>query len=210
MGDRLSGHTINFGTPDNMVTKADCEIACRAQPGATACEWDEAFGGASLGTCKYFTDSQVYDCQSVWFDDEETDDVCYEHYDGNTEWCMVFASASASNEDNLEDIPASAKDDFVGCFQDNTNKARDLPHRVPGTKSYAECKSECSQYEFFGLQWHSVCFCGNSPGSQGFSANCKNNCPNTPDINDNAVNFEGDGGNANCVFRTGFKTPHSL
>ena len=43
--DQLSGHTINFGTPDNMVTKADCERACRAQPGATACEWDQAEHG---------------------------------------------------------------------------------------------------------------------------------------------------------------------
>lgn len=95
-------------------------------------------------------------------------------------------------------IPASAEDDFEGCFRDNKKGARDLPHRV-GTKSYAECKSECSHYQFFGLQWHSICFCGDRRGSQGPSMNCKKDCSTTQ-------NFQGDGGDANCVFRTGFTT----
>lgn len=91
----------------NMITQEECKRACKAQPDATACQWennmyDAVFGpleGGSLGDdgylgkCQYFTDSDVRDCQYVHWDDEEYElDSCADNYDGNAEYCMVFGA----------------------------------------------------------------------------------------------------------------------
>jgi hypothetical protein len=94
---------IVTGAEKNMLTQKECERACKAQPGATACQWDNNdvqgelgdLRGEYLGRCRYFTDSDatdIRDCEYAWWNTDDFDpeaEPCY-NYEGTSEFCMVF------------------------------------------------------------------------------------------------------------------------
>jgi hypothetical protein len=65
----------------------------------------------------------------------------------------------------------------LGCFADSGN--RDLAVGLPGTTYTVEtCTAGCGAagYKYAGLQWYGYCFCGNTYGAYGASANCTTPC----------------------------------
>ena len=74
---------------------------------------------------------------------------------------------------------------YVGCFVDNTPSGRrDLPDIGTLTvltasteaAAAAQCDTSCAGYQYFGLQWTSQCYCGNTYGSQGTTASACIEC----------------------------------
>ena len=74
--------------------------------------------------------------------------------------------------------------EYIGCFADNAGGKRDLPIAAIAIAvltasdrqiSLDECSSQCTGYQYMGLQRTSECFCGNSYGSQG-TAECPDDC----------------------------------
>lgn len=106
-GRRKTTRTIQIvtGAEKNRLSRPECERACKVQPGATACQWENQYSGEfgnfygeDLGRCRYFTDddaTDIRDCQYVWWDTLSTDpdaEPCLGNYDGNAEHCMVFGA----------------------------------------------------------------------------------------------------------------------
>jgi len=76
---------------------------------------------------------------------------------------------------------------FLGCYKDDVSD-RDLRVQMPeGDK--ASCMIHCADFEYFGRQFESECFCGNSYGKHGIATGCL--C--------NAYNI---GGSMNCVYQS--------
>jgi len=92
---------------------------------------------------------------------------------------------------------AQLSDQFIGCFKDNNNGARDFPKRMVDSDTNT-CLQSCAKegYEFMGRQWENECFCGSTYGKQGTSNSCKN-CLSQ------STNY---GGSVNCVFTTSILT----
>jgi len=63
---------------------------------------------------------------------------------------------------------------YLGCYSDSTT--RDLPVAQPSVGTVQECAGYCYGYKYFGLQFGSQCFCGNTYGSHGTSAGCTSTC----------------------------------
>lgn len=117
---------------------------------------------------------------------------------------FAFAAAGASDTDmpeisDMTLIPDTLEitfeegvmeTEFIGCFEDAIDKAgtRDLPHFV-GKGNVDQCASQCKGYKYFGHQSDMQCWCGNTYGKFGRSADCA--CGDDSDI----------GGGVNCVYR---------
>merc|ERR1712176_493558 len=68
---------------------------------------------------------------------------------------------------------------YIGCFIDNED--RDLPDNGEGDQHGIEsCRERCSSegYKYAGLQYYDECFCGNSYGTYGETAesDCNKSC----------------------------------
>ena len=71
---------------------------------------------------------------------------------------------------------------YVGCFADSSD--RDLPVNIGSSDANAPgyCSSKCAGYQYFGLQYSSECWCGDSYGSQGSSSGCTMACAGDDNI----------------------------
>uniref|UniRef100_A0A1I8HTR8 WSC domain-containing protein n=1 Tax=Macrostomum lignano TaxID=282301 RepID=A0A1I8HTR8_9PLAT len=71
-----------------------------------------------------------------------------------------------------------SKRTYIGCYIDSG--ARDLPEHTRGVMSIQYCLNYCIKrgYKYFGLQYSSHCFCGNTYGryGKGTEASCRMAC----------------------------------
>lgn len=126
----------------SLMTKLECERACRAKHGATACQWYNHFervyiggGYGDLGECSYTTESRpLYDCGHVPIDDyyleEMNQSVCLEDYDGSADYCMIFdkpvnnpktTCTGADFQKKLKEVNQKGAK-FFGCGKSKTKK----------------------------------------------------------------------------------------
>jgi glucan endo-1,3-alpha-glucosidase len=64
---------------------------------------------------------------------------------------------------------------YKGCYGDSAS-SRDLNVVKPGIGTIQECAGYCSKYEYFGVQFGSQCYCGNSYGRYGTTTGCTSQC----------------------------------
>jgi hypothetical protein len=81
---------------------------------------------------------------------------------------------------------------YIGCYGDSSTQ-RDLNVQQPGIGTIQECAGYCFKYDYFGVQFGSQCFCGNSYGKYGASKAC------TSDCSGNSTQTCG-GANANSIY----------
>jgi len=79
---------------------------------------------------------------------------------------------------------------FLGCYKDMPAPHRDLP--VNKMKE-GDCRRQCYNYKFYGLQGARLCFCGNSFGHYGPSSKCSCSKGSSPM-------------GSNCVYATSIKS----
>ncbi|KAI9209320.1 uncharacterized protein BJ171DRAFT_113233 [Polychytrium aggregatum] len=84
---------------------------------------------------------------------------------------------------------------ITGCYVDNSQRVLNYKASVDyGSMTLATCKSLCSQYKYYGVEYGGECYCGNSlatPGGAGgdgqgtfgtvvSSSQCSTPCPGGP------------------------------
>jgi hypothetical protein len=130
------------GTRYNLMPKLECERACRAKHGATACVWNDIYeynwnasGNTPVGICKYTTESRtLYDCAHVPLDKYDLEEinvsVCLDDYDASGEYCMIFDNpvnnpkttcTGADFQKKLKDVNHKGTK-FFGCGTSRTKK----------------------------------------------------------------------------------------
>ena len=53
---------------------------------------------------------------------------------------------------------------YVGCYSDSKSD-RDLPMFLGNGHDKSSCNRACKDYTYFGLQYHSECWCGHAYGT---------------------------------------------
>jgi WSC domain len=69
-------------------------------------------------------------------------------------------------------LPTVGPYKYLGCFTDNTG-SRALSGKIPGatsTNTLESCAAACSGYNYFGTEYGTECYCGNSLGSSATAA----------------------------------------
>ena len=139
--------------------------------------------------------------------------------EGSTTWRKGVTSISECmcKENYYDTLRVEPKWTYVGCFQDCGNAtsgvlpcptnpdavvSRDLPVKggyQNGTMNLQMCNTICAtsgdfDLQYFGVQAGTSCWCGNNPGSFGFSDTCTDTCVGSP-------NVECGGRSSNSVYR---------
>eukprot|EP00941_MAST-03F_sp_MAST-3F-sp1_P003154 g3154.t1 len=65
----------------------------------------------------------------------------------------------------------------IACFKDTSSRDLDGQSYSSSTMTPSECSAYCSDFDYFGLQYYSQCFCGNSFGKYGEVSQSECNLP---------------------------------
>ncbi|PRP85873.1 hypothetical protein PROFUN_06147 [Planoprotostelium fungivorum] len=97
---------------------------------------------------------------------------------GATPTAASTTKAITSSTTKASTVPATTTSPFqyVGCYRDDNT--RDLSVAKPGVSSLNQCYTSCQGYKYFGVQYSTECYCGNTYGTYGAmpETDCNMNC----------------------------------
>jgi len=148
----------------------------------------------SIGPCELLDNSQfLWDEETTWNTTtaEGCCNYCYEQGESCAVWtwnkythlCSIKhkEAVKLTKEGFISGRKSSAT--YIGCFVDNSD--RDLPIFQETLGMTPElCADICRGHKYFGLQWYSQCFCGDTYGKYASSTedDCSTPCSGAPDV----------------------------